>query len=71
MSERDFDLAAERSEQERDAGIADARIALSQPGSANCHNCGEPISEGRRRAVPSARRCIKCQTILENEKHRR
>lgn len=71
MSELDFDLAAARSEQERDAGIADARIALSQPGSRICIECDEPISEERRIAMPSTRRCIDCQTFLEAEKYHR
>lgn len=49
-----------------DASIADAvqraRVALPQ-GEAltHCEECGEPIPEPRRQAVPGARRCVACQ----------
>lgn len=33
---------------------------------AECEDCGEPIPEARRRAMPGCRRCIECQTTLEN-----
>ncbi len=31
-----------------------------------CAECGEPIPEARRLAVPGCRLCIECQTELEN-----
>jgi len=31
-----------------------------------CEDCGEPIPEARRRAMPGCRRCIDCQTTHEN-----
>lgn len=31
-----------------------------------CEDCGEPIPEARRRAMPGCRRCIECQTTIEN-----
>ncbi len=30
-----------------------------------CEDCGEPIPETRRQAVPGCTRCILCQTYLE------
>lgn len=63
-----YDLAAERAEMERDAGIAVAAIALKQPGSTECIDCGDPISTKRRLAAPFACRCIDCQTLFEAEK---
>jgi phage/conjugal plasmid C-4 type zinc finger TraR family protein len=30
-----------------------------------CENCDEPIPELRRRALPSATRCVRCQQALE------
>jgi phage/conjugal plasmid C-4 type zinc finger TraR family protein len=71
LSNAAFDLAAARAEQERDAGVADAGIALKQTGSTVCIACGEPISEERRLAAPFARRCIDCQTLHEAEKKSR
>lgn len=31
----------------------------------HCEDCGEPIPEARRKAVPGCTRCIVCQTYLE------
>lgn len=31
-----------------------------------CLDCGEEIPEKRRQAQPGCRRCIECQTTLEN-----
>lgn len=33
-----------------------------------CIDCGEPIGEKRKQAVPWAVRCIKCQTAHEGNK---
>lgn len=32
-------------------------------------DCGEPIGEARRAAVPGTRRCIGCATFLERRRH--
>ncbi|MCQ2994196.1 TraR/DksA C4-type zinc finger protein [Pseudomonas syringae] len=34
----------------------------------NCDNCGEPIPEARRAAVPGCDTCIVCQTFLERRR---
>lgn len=60
-----FDLAAERAEQERQAGIRQAQAALNQPGEVQCIDCGVEISLARRQVMPSAIRCHKCQTFFE------
>lgn len=49
-----------------DQSIADAvkhaRESLSNgPGLTDCEDCGEPIPEARRKAVPGVRRCVACQ----------
>jgi len=42
--------------------VEHARQALAGGvGRANCEDCGEPIPEARRRAVPAVRRCVACQ----------
>ena len=33
-----------------------------------CIDCGEPIGEKRKQAVPWAVRCIKCQTAYEEKR---
>lgn len=40
---------------------ARARMAVGE-GSIECEECGDPIPEGRRRALPSARTCVHCQS---------
>lgn len=35
---------------------------------ADCVDCGEPIGETRKQALPWAVRCIKCQMALESKK---
>ena len=32
---------------------------------AHCLDCGEPIPEARRQAVPGVQTCIECQTLIE------
>ena len=32
-----------------------------------CEECGEPIPEGRRKAVPGVRLCIRCQEEADKE----
>ncbi|PRA87937.1 molecular chaperone DnaK [Ochrobactrum sp. MYb29] len=59
------ELADMRAEQEREAGIAAARNQLKQTGTFDCIRCGEEIETERRAAMPSARRCLDCQTGLE------
>ena len=39
---------------------------LSRKGFLTCEECGDDIPEERRKAYPSARTCVPCQTWLEN-----
>jgi phage/conjugal plasmid C-4 type zinc finger TraR family protein len=32
----------------------------------NCEDCGQPIPEARRRAVPGVRRCVECQAQADD-----
>lgn len=34
----------------------------------HCEDCGEPIPEARRRALPGVRRCIACQEAEDAER---
>ena len=59
--------AADGAVQEQiDATVKDAiqraRSRLPQgPGRSDCEECGEPIPEARRRALPGVRLCVACQ----------
>lgn len=35
-----------------------------------CEECGEPIPDARRKAVPGVRRCVDCQSELDAESSR-
>lgn len=50
---------------ERDRAVERTRLALAETGAEDCIGCGKPIPAVRRAALPSATRCVPCQTILE------
>jgi phage/conjugal plasmid C-4 type zinc finger TraR family protein len=43
---------------------ARARL-LARDGSDECDECGEPIPEARRQALPGARTCVACQSTRD------
>lgn len=43
---------------------ARARLGAGESNT-HCEDCGEPIPEGRRLAVPGVRRCVACQSAQE------
>lgn len=54
-----------------DASVEDAvqraRSELAQGESlTECQECGAPIPEARRKALPGVRRCIECQSAAES-----
>jgi phage/conjugal plasmid C-4 type zinc finger TraR family protein len=43
--------------------VATARARMpAGEGLAECEDCGEPIPQARRRALPGARTCVSCQS---------
>lgn len=59
--------------QDRDAEFTEERLAaqreaaaLERAGTRECADCGIEIPEERRRALPSAIRCIECQGWAEH-----
>ncbi len=59
------DAIAERMEKMTELFVAETRKALYQGESATeCEECGEPIPEARRKAIP-CKYCLPCQTKLE------
>ncbi len=47
-------------------GVLRARAGVAAgPAATHCGECGEPIPEGRRRAVPGVRTCVECQSAQD------
>lgn len=65
------DLAAPVIEHARAVGIARAAEALAAEGADICIGCGDEIEPSRRAALPSACRCIDCQTRVERRDRQR
>lgn len=72
-SDAAIELAERRVELERAAGIARIQAAVRSQYTAEettgprfC-DCGEPIPEARRQAMPGCRRCIDCETFIERQ----
>lgn len=61
------DIAADREAVFLDERLQEQRraAALDAPGNSLCADCCEPIPLERRRALPSAIRCIGCQAWAE------
>ena len=64
-SERQIEAAGAVVQLERDEAIARIHAELSTPGAEDCIDCGQPIPARRRAAMPSAVRCIACQSHHE------
>jgi phage/conjugal plasmid C-4 type zinc finger TraR family protein len=67
-TERGLERAEEFERMERDAAVARIRNNLCGLGEEFCISCGERIDEARRMALPSAKRCVSCQTRVEKRK---
>lgn len=67
LSNKDFDKADELAQREREKGIEDAKKTLVNVGTDECIDCCEPIGSKRKKALPSARRCMACQNVIENK----
>ncbi|ESQ78497.1 TraR/DksA C4-type zinc finger protein [Asticcacaulis sp. YBE204] len=69
----DMDAAQAKGEQLNSeavaAQLAGIRVAAAMPGTDDCVGCGSEIEEARRRAQPSARRCLICQQAAERRGH--
>lgn len=62
------DMAAEREAIYRAEALARAagRLRVSGPSAELCRECGAPIPEARRRAVPGVTLCVDCQEEEDN-----
>lgn len=70
MSNAAFDLADRLAERERHAGVARVQAQLNGGAGRMVCDCGEAISEARRRAVPHTDKCIDCATFAERRRRR-
>lgn len=59
---READFVAEQLERQR------REAKLEEPGNELCADCGDAIPLERRRALPSAIRCVSCQAWAERVK---
>lgn len=65
LGERGLERAEAYERLEKDSAIARIRNNLVGLGEEFCITCGERIEDARRMAMPSAKRCIDCQTAKE------
>lgn len=63
--ERGLERAEDFQRQQDELRVARIRNNLTGLGEEFCISCGDLIEQARRIALPSARRCIDCQTKLE------
>lgn len=61
------DLGLQRIDEARDLKLQAVAQALKRDGTEDCIDCGRAIPTARRRACPSATRCITCQETTEQE----
>lgn len=70
-NELNYDRAEELADKERQAGILRLQAALERDGSFDCQDCENEIEPARREVMPSATRCIACQTRFEQRRRNR
>lgn len=66
--ERGIERAEDFQRQQDELRIARIRANLDGLGEVFCRDCGDPIEEERRHALPSATRCFPCQNIHERQR---
>jgi phage/conjugal plasmid C-4 type zinc finger TraR family protein len=61
----EIDAAQAADAQHREMSLRRHLLRRNQRGTDDCVACGEPIPKERKRALPSARRCVTCQESFE------
>ena len=67
ISDRMIEAVEEMVQREADDEIARIKATLAEEGEDICVDCDDPIDPRRREALPSADRCIHCQTVYERK----
>lgn len=65
FDERNIETSVATQQRLAEGAIARIREELAAEGEDDCIDCGEPIPEPRRAALPSAERCVDCQELFE------
>lgn len=68
--ERHIEAAEAMVAMESASAIARIRDELAGEGEEDCIECAAPIGAARKEALPSAERCIGCQTKFERRSYR-
>jgi RNA polymerase-binding transcription factor DksA len=67
MDEKYFDLASKLATDRVNDALQRSRDAMTGPGTNECITCGCDISPERKQAMPSAMRCVRCESIFERK----
>ncbi|MEG6319453.1 TraR/DksA family transcriptional regulator [Enterobacter hormaechei] len=65
MTAEIIDQANELAQQRIDMAIAAHRLNRNAVSAEHCVECGDPIPELRRAAVPGCQTCAECQSVIE------
>ncbi|HGL6529778.1 TPA: TraR/DksA family transcriptional regulator [Enterobacter roggenkampii] len=60
-----IDTAAEIEELQRNAALSAHRLNRNAVSAERCAECGDPIPDLRRAAVPGCKTCAECQFVIE------
>ncbi|WP_400174389.1 TraR/DksA family transcriptional regulator [Enterobacter hormaechei] len=60
-----IDTAAEIEELQRNAALSAHRLNHNAVSAEHCEDCGDPIPDPRRAAVPGCKTCASCQEEIE------
>lgn len=63
--EREIETSAAMVDLELEEAVARARAGLATAPSDDCVDCGDHIDARRRAAMPTARRCVRCQSLRD------
>lgn len=62
-----IDLANENAQRRLDAALASRARMATTSSLTHCEDCGDPIPQARRNAVPGVATCIECQAFTEHK----
>ena len=70
-NEEEAEIAQLQTLFENEAAVRAARAAIARysgPSAEECDECGEPIPEARRTAIPGVRLCVDCKELGERRR---